>query len=181
MATSRCGQLRHVVRVCLLIWCELKRLLRWSSWSCLFCDRGVEMMHTHACLQEEEDCSIEEAIANKDNLRETVSVIVANSIIGNMIQCRLIQVRNSRFKLPLNVTFAPYLEKCCLTFTPYASSLCLFFTLRTGFYKTISRETWCRAGFIKLVSKCFGAHVNAPNRFRVTMWKNPQKPLYREH
>ena len=29
----------------------------------LFCDRGVEMMHTHACLQEEEDDgSIEELL-----------------------------------------------------------------------------------------------------------------------
>ena len=45
----------------------------------------------------------------EDDLREIVSAIVANRMIGNTIQCRSVRVRNSRLKLPLNLTFAPNL------------------------------------------------------------------------
>ena len=44
-------------------------------------------------------------------------------------------------------------------------------------FETVSRETWCGPGFVKPVLKCFEtclrAHVNAPNRFHVAMWKGP--------
>ena len=45
----------------------------------------------------------------EDNLREIVSVIVANIMIGNTKQRRSVRVRDSRLKLPLNLTFAPNL------------------------------------------------------------------------
>ena len=44
-------------------------------------------------------------------------------------------------------------------------------------FETVSRETWRGPGFVKPVSKrfetCLRAHVNAPNRFHVAMWKGP--------
>ena len=45
----------------------------------------------------------------EDDLREIVSAIVANRIIENTIRRRSVRVRNSRLKLPLNLTFAPNL------------------------------------------------------------------------
>ena len=45
----------------------------------------------------------------EDDLREIVSAIVANRIIESTIRHRLVRVRNSRLKLPLNLTFAPNL------------------------------------------------------------------------
>ena len=75
----------------------------------------------HACLQEEEEEEEEEEEdvfrrrsqafydCGEDDLREIVSAIVANRIIGHTIQHRSVRVRNSRFKLSLNLTFAPNL------------------------------------------------------------------------
>ena len=45
----------------------------------------------------------------EDSLREIVSAIVANIMIGNTKQRRSVRVRDSRLKLPLNLTFAPNL------------------------------------------------------------------------
>ena len=42
----------------------------------------------------------------EDDLREIVSAIVANRIIGNTIQRPSVWVRNSRLKLPLSLMFA---------------------------------------------------------------------------
>ena len=43
----------------------------------------------------------------EDNLREIVSAIVANRMIGNTKQRRSVRLRDSGLKLPLNLTFAP--------------------------------------------------------------------------
>ena len=66
MAPRHCGQLRHVIRVCLSIRCELNGCYDGARDHVhLFCDRVVEMVHMHACLQEEEEGgSIEETIAS---------------------------------------------------------------------------------------------------------------------
>ena len=45
----------------------------------------------------------------EDDLREIVSAIVANRIIETTIRRRSVRVRNSRLKLPLNLTFSPNL------------------------------------------------------------------------
>ena len=45
----------------------------------------------------------------EDDLREIVSAIVANRIIEYTIRRRSVRVRNSRLKLPLNLTFTPNL------------------------------------------------------------------------
>ena len=98
MATGRCGQLRHVARVCLSIRCELKWLLRRSLFICFAMVWWTWHIRTHACrrrrrmvvlrrqLQAFYDC--------EDDIREIVSAIVANQIIGSTVQRWLVCVRN---------------------------------------------------------------------------------------
>ena len=50
MATGCCGQLRHVVRVCLSIRCEVKWLLLRSLWSCSFVLRWCGGAGAYACV-----------------------------------------------------------------------------------------------------------------------------------
>ena len=99
MDTGCCGQLRHVVRVCLSIRCEVKWLLLRSLWSCSFvlrwcggagayaCRRRKRMVLLRRRLQAFYDCE-------EDDLCEIVSAIDANPIIGSPLQHWLVWIRN---------------------------------------------------------------------------------------
>ena len=107
--------------------------------------RGWNVVHCNYCT-----CLAEETIASFLGLwggwlALSVFAIVANRIIGNTMRRRLVRVRNSRLKLPLNLTFVR--SKSLEMLSPYTSLLRHFLALQNRFLQNHFKRNLVRSRF----------------------------------